>query len=503
MILILDLGSSSTRAMLYDTQANAVPDAMVRVKYSFAVSDDGRSEDDAGAGFNRVVQMLDELHAHARQHGLGGISLLGISAYASSLVCLDEAGQPLTPVYTYADTRCAADARILRAQHDELDALQRTGCRIRANYLPARITWLRRTQPEAFAKTRWFASLSDSIMLRLFGRMNAGISIASWTGLLNRHTSDWDEAWIAALGISKDQLPQIAGDAAPLNGLLPEWQARWPLFKDVVCQPPVGDGAAANIGSGCVDASRIAVTVGTTAAVRVVTPVANRASSIVNPALWSYRVDHAHDLIGGATTEGGNVVSWARRTLRLPEADAVETAISSMLPDAHGLTVLPTFAGERSPGYAEDIRATLHGLSLDTSPIELIRALMEGIATRLATICDALRESGIAQPDAMLSASGGALQASPAWCQIIADAAGVPLEVTDMPEATSRGVALIALRQVQGEPWLWATGYSANRPHRGISQSPISRLPSTPATSFNLSRRDGAATGALCKAGSI
>jgi gluconokinase len=455
MILVLDLGSSSTRAMLYDDQANAVPDAMARVKFSFATSEEGRSEDDAGAAFKRVVQALDELHAFAAQHGLSGIDHIGISAYASSMVCLDDAGRPITPVYTYADTRCAADARYLRAQFDELDALQRTGCRIRANYLPARITWLRRTHPEAFAKTRWFASLSDVIMLRLFGRMSAGISIASWTGLLNKAASDWDETWIGALGITQDRLPPLAPSSlrpSPTGGglgvrdmvLLPEWQARWPRFKDAICHPPIGDGAAANIGSGCVDPSRIAVTVGSTAAMRVVVPIENQKSKIVNGALWSYRVDHEHDLIGGATTEGGNVMAWARENLRVPEAEALEAAIAAMRPDAHGLTVLPTFAGERSPGYAEDIRATLHGLSLDTSPVEIVRALMEGIAMRLATIGDALREGGIANKDATLAASGGALQASPAWCQIIADAAGVPLKVADVPEATSRGVALLA-----------------------------------------------------------
>jgi gluconokinase len=455
MILVLDLGSSSTRAMLYDDQANAVPDALARVKFDFAVSEEGRSEDDAGAAFERVVQALDALHAFAAQHHLNGISDIGISAYASSMVCLSDAGQPITPVYTYADTRCADDARTLRAQFDELDALRRTGCRIRANYLPARIAWLRRTHPDAFAGTRWFASLSDFVMLQLFGRMNAGISIASWTGLLNKAASDWDETWIHAQGISKAQLPPIAPSPQPLSQrergeevkaltLLPEWQTRWPLFKDAVCHPPIGDGAAANVGSGCVDPSRIAVTIGSTAAMRVVASIENRKSKIIHPALWSYRVDHAHDLIGGATTEGGNVMAWARHTLRVPEADALEAALAGMTPDAHGLTVLPTFAGERSPGYAEDIRATLHGLSLDTSPVEITRALMEGIALRLATLCDALREGGIANNDATLVASGGALQASPAWCQIIADAAGVPLEVTDMPEATSRGVALLA-----------------------------------------------------------
>jgi gluconokinase len=458
MVLVLDLGSSSTRAMLYDDQANAVPGALARVPFEFATDEDGRSEDNAREAFQRVVAALDALHAHLANYQ-SPITSLGISSYASSLVCLDEQHNPITPVFTYADTRCAHDARQLRQQHDEMAALQRTGCRIRANYLPAKIAWIKRTMPDAFKRARRFVSISDFLCLRLFGQMSAGISVASWTGLLNRETSDWDDEWLDALSIPRVQLPQIA-KPSPRGGegggrgrsLLPEWAARWPRFAQVQLHPPVGDGAAANIGSGCVDASRIAITIGSTAAVRVVGTLSPTGRGqgegaklrVIPPALWAYRVDHAHDLIGGATTEGGNVIAWALKTLRLSDED-LEQRVAEVRPDAHGMTVLPTFAGERSPGYAEDIRATLHGLSLDSSPVEIVRALMEGIACRLAMICDALRESGVAHADATLAGSGGALLASPTWRQIIADATGVPLHVADVPEATSRGVALLVI----------------------------------------------------------
>jgi gluconokinase len=149
-------------------------------------------------------------------------------------------------------------------------------------------------------------------------------------------------------------------------------------------------------------------------------------------------------LFGGATTEGGNVFAWAQGALRTPEPGALEAALAAGSPDAHGLTVLPTLAGERSPGYAEDIRGTLHGISLSTTPVDMVRALIESISMRLASIGADLRASGIAYADAALVASGGALEASPTWCQIIADAAGVPLLLADVPEATSRGAALIS-----------------------------------------------------------
>ena len=170
-ILVLDIGSSSTRAMLFDEQANLVPGALARRPFDFHVDVDGRSEDDAIAAFERVCAVLDEVHAFVVRHPSPALSevegsvvrAIGISAYSSSLLCLGEDGAPLTPVYTYADTRSAADARRLREQVDEMAALQRTGCRIRANYLPSKIAWIARTQPDAFRRARWFVRVETQL----------------------------------------------------------------------------------------------------------------------------------------------------------------------------------------------------------------------------------------------------------------------------------------------------------------------------------------------------
>jgi gluconokinase len=273
------------------------------------------------------------------------------------------------------------------------------------------------------------------------------VSVWSWSGLLNRHTGEWDAEWLRHLGIRAEQLPPLAAPGEWLTGLLPAYAARWPFLKDVRCLPALGDGAAANVGSGCVDATRIAVTIGSTAALRIVAPTT---SLDVAPAgLWAYNVDHQRALMGGATTEGGNVFTWLRRTLQLPPADELEAQISRMPPDAHGLTVLPLFAGERSPGFSENSRATLHGLTLDTEPAQIARACLEAIAYRLGLVYDELR--ALAQPGATLVASGGALLASPTWRQIIADVTGAALTVCEEPEATSRGVALLVLEQLTGQ----------------------------------------------------
>jgi gluconokinase len=154
--------------------------------------------------------------------------------------------------------------------------------------------------------------------------------------------------------------------------------------------------------------------------------------------------------VGGATSEGGNVPAWCRKVLALPAREsALERAIAAMAPDGHGLTALPFFAGERSPGWRPEARAAVAGLSLATGPVEIARALLEAVAFRLAEIYDRLRP--LAAADHVVVGSGGALGHSAAWAQIITDALGVPIALGTDAEASSRGAALLALEAL-GQP---------------------------------------------------
>jgi gluconokinase len=111
-------------------------------------------------------------------------------------------------------------------------------------------------------------------------------------------------------------------------------------------------------------------------------------------------------------------------------------------PDAHGLTILPFWAGERSTGWTADARGAILGLTMQTRPIEILRAAMEAIAYRFALIANALEPL---TPQATIVASGHALRSSPTWVQILADVLGRPLNVFELPEASIRGAALLAL----------------------------------------------------------
>jgi gluconokinase len=247
---------------------------------------------------------------------------------------------------------------------------------------------------------------------------------------------------LAAAGIEASQLPPI--DDAPAPGLVAPHGARWPALAHVPWYPAHGDGACSNVGSDCRGPQRVALNIGTSAALRVILPVRPGPDVATPWGLWRYRVDARRALLGGATSEGGNVLAWCRKHLALPgDSAALEAALEAAGPDGHGLTALPFLAGERSPGWRPEARAAIAGLSLDTGSIDIARALLESVAFRLAEVYDRLRP--LASADHIVVGSGGALARSPAWTQIVADALGVPIALGGDAEASARGAALLAL----------------------------------------------------------
>jgi gluconokinase len=257
------------------------------------------------------------------------------------------------------------------------------------------------------------------------------------------------------LGVDKKTLPHLTDVSAACNGLLPRFAARWPALAKVPWFPAIGDGAAANLGSAKPDAPyTVVITLGTTGAVRA---VIRRPLASIPDGLWCYRVDRQRLLPGGALTEGGNVCLWMHEALRFSDPSRLEGDIATMGPDAHGLTVLPFFAGERSPGWRGRATATVHGLSLATTPLEMLRAGMESVALRLGLLYDrlvpllALPSQADATPVPIV-AGGGALIGSPAWAQILADVLGQRVELSGLAETSSRGVSLLALSLVDAAP---------------------------------------------------
>ena len=305
--------------------------------------------------------------------------------------------------------------------------------------MPARFRWLARSRPDLFRNSARFVSIGEYLELKLFGETAVSYSVASWTGLLNRTALTWDRELLQGLPVRIEQLSPLTDVNSPRRALLPAFARRWPALREVPWFPAVGDGATANVGSGCVSPKRVALTVGTTSAMRAV--LIDRLERVPS-GLWCYRVDGRRSLLGGALSEGGSVFAWLRSALRL-DLEGLEERLSGLEPDGHGLTILPFFAGERAPGWAGHARAVFQGISLATTPIHLLQASLEAVAFRIALVFEMLRP--LLPGDVRVVASGGAILSSPAWLQIMTNAIGRPVAASGVPEASERGSVLLAL----------------------------------------------------------
>ncbi len=405
-ILALDIGTSSVRANVFDETAEERGEPARR---------DYPEEYDPARIVAHTREVIEEVG------GADGTDAVGASCFGHGLLALDEAGQPLTPILSWRDTRSADAADWLSRRVGNEAVHARTGCQIHTSYWPAKLAWLSQQEPQVFRSAHRFVSFCDYLYSQLLGRdVPASISMASPTGLVDLRTRTWDEELLDTLRLDAERLPKISD--APVDG----WY------------PAHFDGACSNFGAGCLTRKRAVLMVGTSGAIRVVYETERPQP---RPGLFLHWVDEARVVEGGSLSDGGNLHAWLDETLK-------DTAgsLTDRDPDSHGLTFLSLLGGERSPGWHQHAKGAVHGLTFDTTPLDLRQAGLEGVAFRFAEVAELMPELE------KIVVTGGALLKDPGWVQIIADALGRPVTTSRVKEASLRGAAVVVLERLGRTP---------------------------------------------------
>ncbi|HLI90921.1 MAG TPA: gluconokinase [Ktedonobacteraceae bacterium] len=441
-VLGLDVGTSSTRALLFDSLGAVVPEVLAQRTYKLTTSAQGEVSVDADALLDVVALTISDALAEAGPLAQQ-ICAVAIDTFWHSLLGVDKAGRPIMPLITWEDTRPYQAALALRKRLDERAVHDRTGARFHASYWPAKLHWLAQEQPETFSRAAQWLSFGEYLHRRLLGNSVCSLSMASGTGMLETRARAWDKELMEALDVRPEQLPEPGDLHDSVQGLTSEYASAWPALRHVPWFPAIGDGAAACIGSGCANTDTWSLTIGTSSALRVVVAP----EQVVPPmGLWLYLIDEKRAVLGGALSEGGNLLNWLDTALQLPSLRSAEGLIKVLEPDGHGLTILPFISGERSLGWHAEARMTVAGISIHTSPADLLRAGMEALAYQIRAVyeqlCDALK---MEQGPQKIIGSGGALLGSTVLQGIIADTLGAAIYPSRDHEASARGAALLAL----------------------------------------------------------
>ena len=410
-VLALDVGTTKVRAVAFDERGEPVDGARWSAKH-------GAGDDPA-----RLVEAAESALARVRP-AAGEIDAVATSCFWHSLLALDARGRPLTPVLGWRGAQAADDADELARRLDTEAVHRRTGCVLHPSYWPAKLAWLRRTEPETFRRAARFVSFADYLYERLAGPASASVSMASGTGLFDHARAAWDGELLDAVAVEPERLPAIADD---------------PVGDGVPWFPALGDGACSNAGVGCVTPERAALTIGTSAAYRSV-----RADAQATPRapLFLYRVDAQRVVEGGAFSDGDNLLFWLKDLLGMEEY----ARIAAREPGGHGLTFLPLLGGERSPGWNPRATGAVAGLTFRTTKLELLQAALEGMAFRFAEVADRM-------PDVeLVVATGGIMAADRTWLQLLADVLARSVTTTPVEESSARGAAVVALERLGAEP---------------------------------------------------
>lgn len=439
----VDIGTTSTKAIVFNDAGETIQEASI--SYPLLTPEVKAAEQDPNEILEAVINTISEVIQKANLKP-NEIKLLSFSAAMHSLIALDKNFNPLTASITWADQRSEKQARRLRLKNGQ-SLYENTGTPIHSMSPLVKLIWLREEKPEIFKNSKYFMGIKEYIFYVLFDEFVIDYSIASATGLFNIHTLDWDIEALETAQISPDQLPKIVPTTKIVNNIREEVANKLGISSHTPVVIGANDGCLANLGASAIEPGSVALTIGTSGAIRTVVkhPITDPEGRI-----FCYALTDNHWVVGGAVNNGGIVFNWMMQELldldvkkqhnKVNPYDLVSDIISNVTPGAEGLLFFPYLSGERAPLWNSNARGLFYGLNITHKKDHMIRAVLEGINLNLYLVYRAL-EKVIGQPS-KIRASGGFAK-SMIWRQIVANIFNSDVHTSNTVENSALGAILL------------------------------------------------------------
>jgi xylulokinase len=418
----IDVGTSGVKGVAIDEAGEVL--SVTEESYPLATPRAGWVEQEPEDWWQASRSVLSRLYDAAGKPGA-----IGLSGQMHGLVALDESDRVIRPAILWNDQRSAPECDEIEHTIGFERLIALTGNRAVAGFTAPKLLWLRRHEPEAFARIERVALPKDYVRLRLCGEFSTDVSDASGTLLFDVRRRRWSEEVLSALELDADWLPP-ALESPSVSGVTSD---------DVPVAAGAGDQAAGAVGVGVDRPGPASVVLGS--------------SGVVFAALEEFAADaegrvHAfcHAVPGawhamGVMLAAAASLSWVRGATGGAGYDELLSAAARWPAGVDGLTFLPYLSGERTPHADPDARAAFVGLELRHDTGALARAVLEGVAFGLRDSLDLLSELGEGVELARVSGGGAR---SELWRQIVASVLELPLERVAVDEGAAFGAAILA-----------------------------------------------------------
>lgn len=399
-------------------------------------------EQDPEVIFQAVLEAIREVFKKSTNHHFAGICF---SAAMHSAMAVDENGNPITALIIWADTRSSAQSKKTKALGIAQQLYVETGTPVHPMSPLCKLLWWKENQPEIIKRAHKFISIKEFVVHRLTGEYLIDYSTASATGLFDSKELKWSAKASELHQLPKEKFSIPVSIYHQVIGIHSSFAKQMGIDRQSRIIVGASDGCSAQLGSGAMGQGELAITLGTSGAVRV---ASNRQIVDASGRIFNYILDDEFFICGGATNNGTALLNWyAEKFDPTSSKNLIEFVeeVSSIAAGADGLIALPFLLGERAPMYDPDARGVFFGVSMNHTRKHFQRALVEGICFELKSIVGAIEQSvGISKK---IIVSGGFTH-STAWVQILCNVLGRQLVVSDSHDASALGAAAIGFKSL-------------------------------------------------------
>jgi len=436
-ILVIDEGTTSTRAMLFAADGNVLGSAQRPLTQSYPAP--GLVEHDAAEIWTLTLECAREMVEKAG--GADRIAGIGITNQRETIVFWDRrTGEPLAPAIVWQDRRTAALCADLKRQGEEPGLQAKTGLLLDPYFSGSKIGWALENWPQLREAGRNLAvgTVESYLVFRLTGGAHVSDATnASRTALMAIGSSGWDDGLLDLFGVPRAILPEIVDCAGAIGTTDPQW-----FGAAIPITGMAGDQQAATIGQACLAPGQTKATFGTGAFVLTTTgrKLPRSRHRLLSTICWQLDGER-HYALEGSVFVAGSLIQWLRDELHLVASAAESEPLARSVADNGGVYLVPALSGLGAPHWEPAARAAISGLSFSTGRAHIARAALEAMAHQTHDLKSAFAADGADWGELRID---GGMVANDWMAQDLADMLDLEVERPAFAETTAMGAAMLA-----------------------------------------------------------